>query len=353
MNFGHSYVLFGLIIPIVIVGVPYFLALALSRYFTRKVHSLPVYIVPVLLWLIAFLCCIVYLSSGYRYPICAILQNKSDRYNTIGYVENITDAPSLPIYYDSVSNKWSAGKLVTVNNQQYYMPFGDVEIGTAIDFIWGSDERVIYECSIKATVSDDEIGTRLVSSKVEPQPEPSKIKIGQIISTIFFGVFLIIAILLYVARNAVYNYLIERDKEITQKIIPNKIGLVECTLSTVLFLGISLGLMFSGFKEILLISAIYTGFRMVSTVKSMRRQLIINEDTIIVINGKKIKKYSAAEVTDIHFEPTRAPYSRCLVITFCKSLEVSFNQLYFWGLNSAYLNLKDRVQKTGDGSPVS
>lgn len=343
MTFVKSYVIYGVVIPIIIVLLLLFLAFITSNYFKKKKYSTFVCITPLFFWLLFFLIAILLFSPSYRYPLGAVFQNNDIRNITVGYVEDVTTLQSPPFYYNIQSHKWSSGKFLMVNNQIFYIPFGDISVGSAIKLIWYGDERIVYEYSIETEISKDEIGTQVYSDVDELPLDVKFEKTGKLISESSFIIFIIVSIIAYAKNCSISNYLIRKDKEVTGKLIPSKNTVVECLLFSVFVLTITIGLALMGFKVAFFIGIICICIRIKITNKIMSTVLLINKNTIVVKEHKTVKRYFRDDIVDVRFETTRAPFIRCIVIELNDGQEIYFDQLHYLGLSSVYSILRDRL----------
>lgn len=348
MKFLYVYIIFGAVIPIAIAGILLLLAYLLAKYLSKRNYSAIVSITPIFCWFIVFLLSIFLLSAGFERPLGAIFQYRNTKYTTTGYITDITDANTVPIYYDSVSHNWSTGKYVIINGQDYYMPYGDVKIGSAVTLVWGSDQRVVYDYSLEKTITADKIGTYPIINDTEKPMNTNYKKAGQLIISVFLATFSMMVLSLHFAKNHVRNYLIKQDNEIINRIIPNKLGLIyNISICTHLF-GIGLGCALGGFKEALFFCLVFIFLIVASKIGKMRTELTICDDYIEVMEGKRIRLYSIRDIKNVSFKNTRLPYNRCLVIYFYSGCELAFSQLDFWGLDSVYRYLTHRLAQ-GDG----
>jgi len=345
MDFIYIYLLYGFALPSTIIGILFAMAFMLSRTFSKNGYSLPVRILPLFLWLILFLYSLTFLLSGFRYPLSALFQHDKTRFITIGIVENVTDVATLPLYYDNTSHEWSKGKFIMVNGYQYYLPFCDVEVGTKVKLEWGCDERVVYKFSPITTISEDELVIQSPSNNKATKANSYSI-IGRFISVISFTTFVTATLILYIKKNHVLDYLLKKDKEVMGKIIPSRIGLVLYSVYSLCFLGICAGCSISGFKGPLMIFLCIICLTMISAVKTINTDLIINENSVVLKAGKTTRTYCKEDILDVRFVSTRLPYNRCLMITFANGQKIGFDQLNFWGLGSTYLILSNNT----DGS---
>lgn len=339
MNFSiYSYAFAGLIMPGLFVFFLFTVAFLFSKHLAKKKYSAAVVVSPLGCALAIFMFLLFCLSYGYRYPLSAVFQYNCDRYITTGYVDSITNAPALPVYYDNTSHAWSSGELLTINGERYYIPFGTVKVGDAIELLWGTDERVVYEYSVKVSFGKDEIGTRLVSNNTANQSDTEAEKTGQRISTISFVVLIIFVLLLFTTQNKLSDYLVKKDKETIQKIIPNKVGLYIFGFF-LLLLGVTIGLALTGFEEALLIfSIVFCGW-IVSSIKKLHTELIIKKNSVVVKKCKLEKVFCREDILNVSFIASRLPYNRCLVITFQNKQQIVLDQISFWGLSNAYQEL--------------
>lgn len=348
----YAYAFWGVVTPLLLTLILFILAFIASRYLGKK-YSTAITVVPLAVVLSIFLFLLIQLSAGYIYPLSAVLQYNCDRYVTVGYVEGITKAHALPVYYDGTTHSWSSGKLVTVAGEQYYLPVGDVKIGDAIALQWGNNEKVVYEYSINAGVTDKDIGTRLVSSNKEPQPNTKLKRAGQLIFAISLATFAIQVVLLYVTKRMLLDYLMKEDNKVTQRIIPNKIGVGLQAVSFLLFFSIAVGLFLSGLKGILFIYFLVFCGWVICSVKKSHAMMIIKKDSFVIKGYRSATSFSIQEISDIYFLPSRTPYSRCLVIVLQNGQKLVFDQIEYWGLSSAYHILSTSgTEGQGDSSVV-
>ena len=291
-------------------------------------------------------------GSGYRYPVCAAIMPNSAKYITTGYVTEITDAPTFPIYYNAASKKWCSGKLLTIDGNQYYIPYGDVKVGDAVELLWGSDEKVTYRYSVKSDLSETEIGTHLVYSPDSGSVKKTNQELGSKIATIFFASFAVVVGIWMLFGRQIEIYLEKKDWKIKNKIIPSKFHWVIRGIQLFLILGSVIGIVVSGFEEVVLIFALAACVWIVILFKKVRTTLTIQGNSIFYKTGNNTSTLCKADVTQVYFRFS-SNHIRTLVVKFQQGLKLEFDQTEFWGLSSVYKELFDSLSEnksTGDGS---
>lgn len=351
MNFLYSYILFGVLIPFIIIVLSFSIALVITNHLSKKKSSTPIIILPLICWLLIFLISVFLWSDAFKYPICALVQHNSNRYITAGYVENIEELPAPPVYYDNVSNTLTEGKLITVNGTNYFIPFCNFDVGDAVELTWGTDEKVVYKYSVKAMLSESEIGTRLISNNKAVKKNLVNKNVYQSISWFSFIIFDIIVLIRYFFDKKISNFLIEKDKKITNMIVPNVMGVCIFSLTFVPFLVVLICQIILGFYGVLLILIFIISVWAILIIKKLNIKLIINNDYIIIKEFKKNKVIKKDEVAIVSFVQSRfLRNNRCLVILLNNGEKFEFEQQDFWGLTSIYDILNKSINNTGDGS---
>lgn len=334
----YTYFFTGIAVPLLFFFAFIALMVAAIKFINKKRTTLIGMFAPLMCAIAICLAAIFCLSDGYQYPLSAVFMYNGDRYITAGYIESITDAPAPPTYYNSGSKKWETGKFLTVSGEKYYMPFGNVEVGNGIE-LYCNEGRVVYKYCLKDSLTEDEIGTRPVLTEDVTTSKQQSEKVWQKVAVISFLTLIIQVFLLYDKGSALLAYLIKKDKKTTQKIIPNKTGICIFGVMLIPLLGVTVGMVASGFKGVVLIVVPFLCVSAALAIKDLNTSLFINESSITIKVFNSIKTVSREEIVSVKLGPSRFPNNRGLVITLKNGKKLFFDQLGFWGLDNAYLIL--------------
>ena len=337
------YTFYGVMIPVVSFFLLLVLAGSLIRILYAKKQSLTIAYLPMLCLVIVCTIAIQF-SPGYRYPVCAAFQQRSDRYITTGYVTAITDAPKRPMYYDAANKRWCSGKLLTIGGNRYYIPYGDVKVGDAVELLWGSDEQVVYQYSVKPDLAETEFGTRLVySADPESQKSTDSEAVGTI-GAVFFYAFVAYAALWPQLGKRISIYLEKKDRQIKGRIVPTKFHWLMQVVQHFLILGIVIVLVIGqDFYGALLIYGMYACVCIFLLIKKARTELVISGDSILYKSLNETLTLRKVDVVRVELYTPR-DHVRRLVIVFRHGLKLVFAQTEFLGLSSVY----NELSKTGD-----
>ena len=315
----------------------------------KKEQRFLIYASPVWCACALTLLILVGLYDAYIYPLNAVSEYNSDRYVTIGYIEKVSEADALPLYYDSSLQTWNRGKILTVNSEQYYIPYGEAKAGDAVELTWVSNKRVVYEYTRNVSFAESDIGTRCVWEKPEPQRASLFENTGIWIARISLCLHIIIVLLLlWKPGKVLADYMVRKDINDTPEILPNILGIAAFSIWCIPMLGITVGVALSGAYGILLIASLMLcGWGWMVCVH-LNTQVTVDEDTVTVKKGRFVSVIKRDEIKSVTFVRRRMSYDRRLMITLKNGYVCRFDQCFYKGLTAVYLELNTDTEQSGN-----
>lgn len=346
MEFSRSvFFLAGIFFPAVI----YFGIIAgaffLSRYLVRKKYRLRTVICLWVIVLILLLHGLFTCSQGLSYPISAALQTNAMQHITIGCVERVQLASYPPIYFDPISKRLSPAKFLTINGQQFYFPYCDVEIGQTVELRWATNERVVYAYNILQNGNGSNHSTYPIELPGSSQQYYAYADLGQILVVVFASLFIVGVVVQYPVGKMLSVRFMKKDQEVVNSIIPNRFGLIYMCIQFFLILGILGGLALKGFTGagfILLVSAIpITGL----IVKKQTTTVRIEEGLLVVKSFGATHRIQKESLVTASFVASSLPHNRCLMITLRNGMVFRFEQENYYGLENMYKKIQEALNQ--------
>lgn len=339
-----GYVIPGVIIPVLFVTLTLLLASFVSKRLATDRHGPIAIISPLLLW---GSCTIVFLATigvWFKAPLSLVLEPDTPLQKTVGRVTAVNDAPELPIYYSPDSKILHSAMYITVNGDDYYLPYCHVDVGSLIELIWTGDMRVVY--NVDDTVSESSpIGTTLISEPDEQDNyERSRDSNGIFIARTFLILFIAVVVLQYLLGSKIACWLQEKDRTYRKGIIPSRIGLIHFAFTFLPFTGMIAGIAISGFPEAVVILALGTVVIVYILIKKQATSLTLSCGRIIYKELYRTLTFAISDLKEIAWVQSRIPGNRCLRITLQNSFVLTFEQENFWGLENMYCRLQRKLQ---------
>lgn len=340
MEFSNTeYIFAGIFVPVAVFIAIMACASALTRYLAAKKYSIYAIIILWVIIVVFLLNGLFSLSQGFQYPVSAALQPDASQFITIGCVEQVEIAPSPPIYFDSLSKRFSAAKFLTIDGKQYYLPYCDVKVGQTVELRWSTDERVVFAYSILPNGNNSDNITYPMPSPNTTQPRNAHEKLGQIIVVVCAGLFLAGVVLQYVTGKKLAAFFENKDQEIETAIITNRIGLLYSCVQYLLVLGILGGLVLKGFAGAGIILLIGAAVIASLIIKKYTTTAIMEEDLFVVKSLGSSHRIELGDITDVRFVASGLPHNRCLMITLKNKMVFRFEQEHYYGLGNMYKQL--------------
>lgn len=279
--------------------------------------------------------------QGLKYPISAVLHQNAMQYITVGNVEQVQSAPSLPIYFDPELKQFGPAKFVTVDGVPYYLPYGDIQIGQSVELRWATEEHVVYACRVLAPDEPIHNGTYPVSQPIQPY---TNVEIGSVIAIVFALLFGLAAVSQYPLGKIMAPRFAKKDKEFREGIVPNRFGLLHVGLQLLLTCGIVSGLALRGFRGAMFIFLLGLVFIGGMVLKKQTTTVSLDGDTLVIMDCNIVHRFERNSVKKVEFVASRLPYNRCLMLTLKNGTTFSFEQENFYGLESMYAELSNTSQ---------
>lgn len=346
---SQEYVLQGAVIPAVLVLLLLVFSTFLSYKFLCKKYNKIIGLLPLALWYVIVLYLIFGLGNGFMYPFAAWIQSKDSVYATTGQVTSVYDAPAPPIYYDQFTKSFAPAKMVVVNGENYYALRTDVKVGDWVCIEWSTEMRIIY--SIKKIDASD-INTNQ-PTVITPgtgelkQPDSTEVNTGHAFQLISLYVFVGMILLEYPIGSKLVNYYIKRDKLVTGRIIPNRLGIIYHIVRFSPFVLLSVGIAMSDNESIGIITMIAGFILLVITIVDQTTTLELKQDVLIYKHLHITQKICISDIAWVKWKISkRFPYNRRLIIRLRPKagLYIILNQTDFWGLENMYEQLLKTIE---------
>lgn len=340
MNFPKSaYGFAGIFMPVaiffVIIGATFFL----SRYLISKKHHWLTIISVWVIVLVLLLHGLFTYSNGLTYPISGALQNDAVQYITVGRVEQVQPAPCPPIYFNPISKKFSPAKFITVDDVQFYLPYCDIEVGQAVELRWATEKYVVYSYRILSDIESHQSCTYPITSSTPSQQHISHEYVGLILAIVSTSLFVLLVVLQYPLGKEIAPYFAQRDREVNDKVRPNRFGLLYACVQFIPMCGILGGIALRGFWGAIIVLLVGTVFIGRLVLKKQTTTLSLEGDFLVVKDYETKYHIEKNLVKSIGFVASRLPHNRCLMITLENGMIFRLEQEYFYGLESMYARL--------------
>lgn len=339
----------GIILPVAIFFVIIVGAVFFSRYLAVKKYSWRAIIFMWVIVLALLLHGLLIYSQGFSYPISAVLQTDTMQYITVGGVEQVRSAPYPPIYFDPITNALSPAKLLTVSGMQFYLPYCDVEVGQTVELLWATKEHVVYAYHILPDGGSSGNCTYPIASPNSSHQHNAYTYVGQILALSSVSLFVLIVLLQYPIGRKLAIYFAKKDREIANKIIPNRFGLLYVCCLIFPLLGTLSGMALKGFTGASII--LLAGATMIA-VQVFRKQTttaFIEGDLLVIKEFKSMRRLEKDSIASARFVASRLPYNRCLMIKLKNGMFFRFEQENFYGLDSMHMMLCELLKENPSG----
>lgn len=348
MNLSYwDYVVPGVCIPALVVAATMFLAIIIIKQLASKHYSLKVVFLPVFFWGFGFAVFLTSIGAWFIPPLNLVLEPNAQPQKTIGTVEEIKSAPMLPIYYSSDSKSFRSAILLTVNGDDYYLPYCEIEVGTQVVLTWFTEQRVV---SSLCTDADAETTTDL---PVKPQTQlsggtykkPKSTLLGKHLARVSLVLFVGVVLLQYPLGHRVAPWLQKRDKVRKGGIVPNRIGILHLCILFLPFVGMLTGMAMNSFRGgflILALGGIVFGWIL---IKKQTTSLTLADNKVLYRELRRELVFSVSDIQSVLWVQSNIPGNRRLRITLQNACVLDFEQENFWGLEDMYRSLLKRTQK--------
>jgi len=341
-----EYVFYGAVLPIVIVIVFLILSTYVSRkLFCRKSNSFLVHL-PLLLWFIVIIYLLFDAGSGFKYPAVAWAQGKTSVYATTGQVTKVYDAPIPPVYYNRAEKAFAPAKIVVVDAQEYYALAADVQTGDCVRIEWSTALHIVY--SIKK-IDPSDINTATVMVYNPGQQKQNNTKAAHHLQVISFLMLFVRIILENPIGRKLAPYYIKRDRLVTGKIVPNRLGIIYHTVMFAPFILFGIGIEISNHTFGGLIATLGVVFLLLIILLNQTTKVELHQNVLIYKYLHIVEKIPVEDIDWVKWKISkRFPCNRRLIIKLKIKGSLShivLNQTGFWGLENMY----DLLKGQGDG----
>lgn len=340
-----EYILWGILVPLVLVIAALFAATALSMRMTRKGYGRFAAFVPLLVWVLPLLYIVLGCFQGFHYPISVAINASDPLYRTVGQISQKSPGPILPIYFTDGIGKPSCGTFIVVENHTYFLPnTADLEIGQWVSLDFEPTERAVLSCQVLSP--EEGMASQVMDAEIIPNdPKPVQktdslsAQIGRWIwyaSGVIFVSFVVGEI---VFRDKQGVFLQQYDHCSQSGVHPSKLGRIR-TLGEILPLyGMMFGWFLNGATEILVAGGIAAvPMLCVITIKQTTHIEIKNDCLVYRVLGKR-HVYDINQVS-ASWRWKGTAKIRCLEIQFPDRPCISLEQIYYQGLYDTYQQMK-------------
>lgn len=337
---SFDYALPGIVLPTLMFFGLLVSAFCVSRYFGRRKYSIGVAVSP--FFIVAFLSIlgIATFSQAFYYPLSALLQPNAVQFVTVGRIDAIEPAPHPPRYYNPINRSIASPQFLTIDNEQYYLPYCELEVGQTIELLWVTDAHVAYSYSIVSDCLDDKSYTYPVYPTELKHQESTYDDIGQTIASICSGMFLFFVLIQYPLGQKLSVYFTKRDREIVNRMIPNRFGLLYIFCLFCPLAGIAIGLSMRGFTGALFILVMVSFVIIRLAIKKQTTTVTIDNNSLIIKTIGSLRRIEKGDIVAVDYGKSHMPYNRCLIITLRNGLSLQYEQEHFLGLESMYKVIK-------------
>lgn len=337
-------VLPGIFLPFLILLCLSVLVLSLISFLGKR-HPFYVAILPGALWVVVLISGLACYSEGFTYPTSILLHQNALQYETIGEITDICVAPAPPLYYSSTSKTFTAGKLVTVNEEEFYIIDGNLDVGQYVSLIWTTDEHVVlawHQLSHKEALPF--LGTTRKITETMSVNSIAVSTIGKVIVCVGIATFFLVIIFLYFGGRRLSNFFIMRDTQYSDGVTPNRYGLLIYLSIFLPLVMILLGLGLTGSRVGIFMSALVSIEVGCALLSKQTTTLFLSNDQLYYKKLGHQYIYSMDSISFIQWKQSRIPHNRCLVITFTNKLYISLEQENYYGLSAIYSKLSRNVK---------
>lgn len=330
------YALVGVWLPLAAIFVVFACAFLINRYLVKKQYHLGTIMFLWIMVLVFLLYGLAIFSQGLKYPISAVVPQNVMQYITVGNVEQVESAPCPPAYFNPVSKQFGPAKFVTVDGIRFYLPYGDVQIGQAVELRWATEECVVYAYRVLPPEEQFVNSTYPVNPPVQSN---SNVQIGSTIATVSAVLFALAVALQHPLGKVMAPRFIQKDQKFRDRIVPNRFGLLYACVKLLPMCGIFGGLALRGFGGAIIVFLVGIFFIGRLVLKKQTTTVSLEERMLVVKDWKTVYRIDMDSVKTIEFVESRLPYNRCLMLTLKNGMIFRFEQENFWGLENMYAKL--------------
>lgn len=359
MTFSHrDYILQGVGIPIFVVALLLFIAIAISKKLINDNGGGAISLIPIAIWLMTVLLGLHVYAEGMEYPLTAWIQAKYPTYIITGEISAIHDAPAPPVYYDRDTRSFTPAKIIVVNNQPYYTLRTDADTGDWVRIAWSTEKRIVYDIK-QVSPGEDSVELPVVvqpNTKYEEQLKPNIVAVGEVLRNISFFLCFGIFGLQYPVGRKMAQYFQKKDRFVTECIIPNRYGILWNGVIFAPIFGVLVGFAMAGLQGAGIIAVIGGIGLFAVTLIKQTTTLQMRQSTLIykVLNSTHI--IDTNEIMSVEWGRSSVPFNRRLIIKLCEGKRIVLDQEHHWGIENMFIQLQNlRNNREGQeyGSPAS
>lgn len=332
------YILWGILLPVLLVVLSFLTTFAFSRYILNR-RRIEIRLLPLLIWFLVFILLLPSLVDGLMYPL-ALTTNSNVTHKAAGVITDIQRGPQYPCYLRSSTVGFVGGALWTIDNNAYFVPESNMISGTwvAIDWMGTQSERVVLKwIEIKpeeATAYQDT--TALGDPQPDSEETETNLTVAYFVWYCSFFLFLLLLAVQHFLGLRIAEYLKRKDTEYRDGICSNWYGFLFMGAGFASLVGMATGWSLAGWTGIWIILCI--GGIPIAYFLSVKRftKLVFQDNGFSVCTFGKNKYYRFSDVQSVNWDLPRTTWNRHLVITMQGGLEFIFEQPFFWGLENAY-----------------
>lgn len=331
-----DYVVPGVLAPLCIMIILLILAITISRIMEKQTQTGWLRVLPVCIWLTVTLGGISVLAEGMEYPLTAWIQANDALHTTIGQVTGISNAPAPPVYGSSLH----PAMLVEVDGEEYYALRANVKEGEWVKIQWATDARIVYELD-KST--SNHTTTNMTTTEHASEELPLTATIGKWMTRVFILLSLSVCILQYPFGKRLARVLVKKDQMFTEGVIPNRYGWVYSSLILCVVSGILLGWYLTGFGGAGVILMIAVPVMIWVCICKRTVTVKIQENKLVYKGLRSEQQIDLENIVSVEWGRSGIPFNRQLVIHLRSRQRIILQQEHYWGLESLYSKLQQRL----------
>ena len=343
----ENYAIFGVYIPLIVVTLSMLIAIFFTRYLVKKGCRAKTACVPILFWGICMIVLLVRIGVWFAPPLNLVLEPNERQQRTTGSIEKIAVASPVPVYYSYDSNSFRPAIWITVNGDDYYLPYCNLDVGMQVELIWSTDMHIVSQLNTGICAEVDISISEQIPIPLEETTDPVIKSAGIHLARISFAVAAVIGFSQYLWGNRVALWLQEKDRTHKGGIVPSRIGILHFCVAYMPFFGILAGLTLSGFRGALLILIIGGAVFIWILVTKQTTKLTLSGNKVIYQTLCRKLIFETSDFQGIKWIQSGIRGNRCLRLVLQNAAVFDFEQENFWGLDDVYQKLRQRITKVG------
>lgn len=142
MEYRIAYLLWGIVIPVMVLISSFAFTLLIAIYLKKRKYSTVLILTPLIIWPLVLSYVLAFVLSGIWAPLDAATASKENRRYLVGRVEKTLPYAKQPFYLTS-DGSWTKGHLITIHSESYFIPDNAPEVGQWVEIEYTEQEHAV------------------------------------------------------------------------------------------------------------------------------------------------------------------------------------------------------------------